>query len=438
MQAEQIKHLINERKMNYFQIMVIFICILISLVDGYDVMTIAFVVPSIAELWALSPEQIGILFSAGLFGMVGGALVITPFADKFGRRKIILVCLLILTIGMCVSAFSTNIGELIVSRFFSGLAIGAIMPSINTVIAEYASSRSRSLAIGIMAASYTAGSVIGGIIYIYLINHLGWQYVFFLGSTFSTLLIPLVLCLLPESLDFILLKNNAKSLLRLNYLLKKLDLDTCERFPEMAIKQMVTKKKLNLLFTPLIFHTTILMVTSASTMMISFYFLINWTPKILVYLGYAKDLSVTGSLVMNIFGIIGGLSIGWLSKKYSIQKVTSLMAVIGFIFVMGFGLSVSNWPVIFSLIAVIGYSTFGAMAGLYAIVPTIFPPQVRVTGTGVVFGFGRLIGTFGPYLAGLLIAAKIPYSYCIFILAIPLLVSALCIMYVNSYQEKLT
>jgi hypothetical protein len=54
MQAEQIKQLIKQRKMNYFQIIVISVCILISMVDGYDVMTIAFVAPTIADLWSLS------------------------------------------------------------------------------------------------------------------------------------------------------------------------------------------------------------------------------------------------------------------------------------------------------------------------------------------------------------------------------------------------
>ena len=172
-------------------------------------------------------------------------------------------------------------------------------------------------------------------------------------------------------------------------------------------------------------------------MMISFYFLINWTPKILVYLGYTKEISVTASLVMNIFGIIGGLSIGWLSNIYSVQKITSLMAFIAFLLVMGFGLSTDLLPIVFFLIAMIGYTTFGAMAGVYAIIPAIYPSTIRATGTGFVFGFSRLIGTLGPYLAGLLIAAHLSESYCIFIMSLPLLASSICMIFVKPFLEQL-
>jgi predicted MFS family arabinose efflux permease len=138
--------------------------------------------------------------------MVAGALFKTPFADKFGRRVIIMLCLLLLTIGMLASAFCENLNKLVLTRFFSGLAIGAIMDRIHTVIAKYASDCLKSLAIGIMATSYTSGSVIGGIIYLFLIKQLGWSYVFLLGSAFSCILLPLAFRLLPELLDFYFIK----------------------------------------------------------------------------------------------------------------------------------------------------------------------------------------------------------------------------------------
>lgn len=437
MQAEQIKQLIKQRKMNYFQIIAISVCVLISMVDGYDVMTIAFVAPTIADLWSLSAPQLGFLFSAGLAGMVAGALFITPFADKFGRRVVIMLCLLLLTIGMLASAFCENLTELVLTRFFSGLAIGAIMPSINTVIAEYASDRSRSFAIGIMAASYTSGSVIGGISYLILIKQLGWSYVFLLGSAFSCILLPLAFWLLPESLDFILLRNNANSLIKLNSLLAKLELSTCATFPETATKSNYVNKQFSLFLKPAIMKATTLMTASVACMMLSFYFLINWTPKILVNFGYTKDVSVTGSLLMNIFGIMGGLSIGWLSQRYSVQKVCSIMAITAFCVVICFDVSSSIMSLLVILIALIGYTTFGAMAGLYAIAPNIFPPMIRATGTGFVFGLARLIGTLGPYIAGLLMAAKLPQSYCFLIMSLPLLVSAGGIIFVKPYSERL-
>ena len=436
MKVAQIKQIINDRPMNHFQILAIIVCILISMIDGYDVMTIAFVAPSISEQWNLAPEQLGLLFSAGLIGMVVGSLVIPPFADQFGRRIIILICLVILSVGMIASALSTHFLELVIARVFAGLGMGAILPGINTVIAEYSSNQYRSLMISIMAASYTVGSVIGGIIYIFVIKYFGWQYVFYLGGIFSIIMIPIVFLFLPESLDFILTKNNEQALLRLNHLLEKLQLNTCATFPKVEQQDHVLGiQQFSLLFNPAIFKATLLLCISVSMLMSSFYFLINWTPKILVNLGHSKDLSITASLIMNIIGITGGISMGWLSKKYVVTKITAIMLVMAFVFVTGFGLSSNSLPLLFSLIAFIGYTIFGAMAGLYATTPTIYPPKIRTTGTGIVLGLARLGGTLGPYVAGLLISAKLSPNYYFFILALPLLISAICVVIIKPYQK---
>lgn len=435
MHVHEIKQTIYNNTMNRFQIFAVSVCVLISLIDGFDVLTIAFVAPSIATQWGLAPQQLGVLFSAGLVGMVVGALTISPFADKFGRRIIILCCLVILTIGMFASGLSNNHTELVIARLFTGLGMGAILPGINTVVAEYSSNRSRSLAISIMAAGYTVGSVIGGVISIALIKHFGWQYVFFFGGVLSAMMILVVFYQLPESLDFLLTKKSAKGLIKLNHLLNKLGLKACDTFPETASQLKTKANNFNLLLTPGILKGTILLCISNFMLMCSFYFLANWTPKILVNLGYSNELSITGSLIMNICGIAGGLLLGWFSKKYSVQKIASLMLAISFVAVTAFGFSSNLLPLLFTLIAFIGFTIFGAMAGLYATAPIVFPPQVRATGTGIVLGLARLGAALGPYVAGLLIAAELPRGYYFFILALPLVVAASCVLVIKPYQE---
>jgi MFS family permease len=113
------------------------------------------------------------------------------------------------------------------------------------------------------------------------------------------------------------------------------------------------------------------------------------------------------------------------------------MAVTTFCVVICFEVSSSIMSLLFMLIALIGYTTFGAMAGLYAIVPNIFPPMIRVTGTGFIFGLARLIGILGPCIAGLLMAAKLQQGYCFLIMFLPLLVSAGGIIFVKPYSERL-
>lgn len=435
MYVNDIKQHIYHSTMNRFQILVVAICVIISLIDGFDVLTIAFVANSISVQWSVEPQQLGVLFSAGLAGMVVGALAISPFADKYGRRLIILLCLTILTVGMLAAGFATNLTELIIARVFTGLGMGAILPGINTVVAEYSSNRYRSLAISIMAAGYTVGALIGGFISIYVIKHFGWQYVFLFGGIFSALMIPTVFYLLPESLDFLLTQKQPNRLVKLNRLLSKLDVANCSVFPEATDTTSYQTKKYSLLLTTSMFKATVLLCISNFMLMCSFYFLANWTPKILVNLGYSTDLSITGSLIMNSFGVAGGILLGWISKKYSVQQVSGIMLIIAFIMVTIFGFSANYLPLLFILIAFIGFTIFGAMAGLYATAPAVFPPQVRATGTGIVLGLARFGATLGPYIGGLLIAAELPRGYYFFILALPLLLAAVCVLVIKPYRE---
>ncbi|MDF7671231.1 MFS transporter [Orbaceae bacterium ESL0721] len=436
MRSSDIQQAIYNQSMGLFQIIAIAICVIISLIDGFDVLTIAFVAPSLAEQWQLMPEQLGLLFSAGLAGMIIGALFIAPMADKFGRRFIILSCLTILTVGMLASGFASNHIELVIARIFTGVGMGAILPGINTVVAEYSSNRYRSLSISVMAVGYTVGALIGGVISIYLINHFGWQYVFFFGGIFSCLMIPITWLNLPESLDFLLTKEqNRHNLAKLNYLLTKLKLPICHEFPKEVATGENPKNSFKLLCTPTVLKTTVLLAISNFTLMCSLYFLMNWTPKILVDLGYSKDLSITGSLIMNIFGIAGGLALGWLSRHYSVQKITALLSLMGFISVAAFGLSANILSLLFIIIGFIGFTVLGAMAGLYATAPTVFPPQIRATGTGLVLGLARFGATLGPYLAGLLIASHLPRAYYFLILGLPLLVCASCIFIIKPYRK---
>ena len=119
--ANVIQRRIDESPMSSFQVFVIGICVAINMLDGFDVLVMAFTAPSIAADWAIPNSSLGILLSAGLIGMAAGSLFLAPYADRVGRRYMTLVGLVIITVGMLVSAFTQTVGQLAAARLFRGV-----------------------------------------------------------------------------------------------------------------------------------------------------------------------------------------------------------------------------------------------------------------------------------------------------------------------------
>jgi MFS family permease len=85
---------------------------------------------------------------------------------------------------------------------------------------------------------------------------------------------------------------------------------------------------------------------------------------------------------------------------------------------------------------VVGFFLMAAMAGLYMIIPHVYPPNVRNTGTGLAIGIGRIGAMVGPPLAGVLIAAGWERMAYYSVLALPVLISALAVRYVTYFSEQ--
>ena len=139
--------MMNEKPMTGFQWRVIALCFLINMLDGFDVLVMAFTAVSVSAHWSLSGTQLGYLLSAGFVGMAAGSLFIAPWADRFGRRPLILAGVSVAGTGMVLSSFAATPEILGMLRFLTGLGVGGLLASSYVIAGEYASKRWRGLAI---------------------------------------------------------------------------------------------------------------------------------------------------------------------------------------------------------------------------------------------------------------------------------------------------
>jgi MFS family permease len=158
------KELIDGQALSKLQYATFFVCFVMNILDGMDVMVISYCASAIAKSWQVSPEELGIVFSSGLAGMMIGAMFLAPFADKIGRKRMILISALLMGASMLMTAWSHNVSELILLRFLSGIGIGSMLASTATLTAEYAPDRKKDFWVSFVLSGYPVGAVLTGMV----------------------------------------------------------------------------------------------------------------------------------------------------------------------------------------------------------------------------------------------------------------------------------
>lgn len=418
--------------MSRFQWIAIAVCVLLNVLDGFDVMVMAFTASHVAGEWGLSGAEIGLTLSAGLFGMAAGSLFLAPLADRHGRRAIILLSMVVITVGMFASAFAHSVTQLAALRVFTGLGIGGMLASVGVIAAEYSSDRYRSFSLAMYSIGYPIGATIGGVLAVWLIDAWGWRSVFIGGALASLAAIPVVLRYLPESLDFLVTRRPRGALPRLNALLARMQLPTRDALPEPAHVAAAGRGGYARLFSPALLRTTLLIALAFFMLMFGTYFVLSWTPKLLVDAGMSAGQGITGGVLLNLGGIVGGGLFGWLSTRLALRPLIVVFLVATSLALALFGYVSATLALAFTVAVMIGFALFGSMAGLYALAPTVYDASVRTTGLGWAIGIGRIGAIIAPVIVGVLIDAGWHTSHLYYLFALPLLAAAGAVLLIRT------
>lgn len=395
---------VDDGPMNVFQWTAVAICIFLNMIDGFDVLVMAFTAASVSAEWQLSGAQLGMLLSAGLFGMAAGSLLIAPWADRFGRRPLILLCLSMSGASMLLSSFSQSPLQLGILRAVTGLGIGGILAGANVIASEYASRRWRALAVSLLSTGYALGATLGGMIAVWLLSRWGWRAVFLFGGACTLAALPLVLWRLPESLDFLLARQPRRALQRINRLAGRLGLVALAGLPAPTeAKAKAAGGSFAGLFRPGMLRSTLLLWLVFFLVMFGFYFVMSWTPKLLVAAGLSTEQGVTGGVLLSVGGIFGATLLGFASARFPLHWILALFMGLSALLLGLFAGSTSSLALAFALGLLIGLFTNGCVAGLYALTTLIYDASVRATGMGWAIGIGRLGAIVSPLVAGGLI-----------------------------------
>ena len=389
--------------MSRLQIVVVAITVALNALDGFDVLSISFASPGIATEWGIDRAALGIVLSMELIGMAIGSIFLGSLADRIGRRPTILGCLVVMAGGMLMATTVRGLVDLSIWRVVTGLGIGGMLAAINAVSAEFSNTRRRDLCVALMSIGYPVGAVLGGIVAAQLLQGNDWRSVFYFGASVTTVLIPIVYFVVPESVHWLARKQPRGALESINRALVRMGHRAVSALPEISAAAL--KRTPGQIFAPALAATTTIVTLAYFFHITTFYFIVKWIPKIVVDLGFPASTAAGVLVWTNVGGALGGAVFGLLTLRVGVRALTVALLVLSTIAVALFGQSPPDLQRLQIICAVAGFCTNAGIVGLYAIIAKAFPTEVRASGTGFTVGFGRGGSVLAPIIAGFLFAA---------------------------------
>jgi AAHS family 4-hydroxybenzoate transporter-like MFS transporter len=419
---------IEEARFGSLQLLILVLCAWIALLDGFDTQAIAYVAPVIAEQWGIAMAGFGPIFGAGLAGLMVGAFVLSPAADRFGRKNVILLSVSLFGAFALVTARVTTLNELLVFRFLTGLGLGGAMPNIIALTSEYAPKRMRALLIAVMFCGFPLGSTVGGLVSAPLIGAFGWQSVFILGGILPLVTLVVLFICLPESIRYLIARGVTDE--RVARLVARLD----PAVPPAAASSYVihSQQVLGFPVTKLLQEgratMTLLLWIGFFMNLLVMYFLVNWMPSLLKASGLPLKVAILSTAVLNAGGVVGAIVLGRLVDRFDPYLVLGGAYSASAFFIAGIAYGSANvWSLIMSTFLA-GFGVVGAQIGMNALAAGLYPTSIRSTGVGWALGVGRLGSIIGPVAGGILLGFGWTAQSVVLTVAVPAMLASLAVI----------
>jgi AAHS family 4-hydroxybenzoate transporter-like MFS transporter len=397
-----ISDVIDNRPVGSFQIGLFLICAACLILDGFDVQATGYVGAALTKDLGLSGSQFSAVASAGLIGILLGALLFGWLGDRFGRRPVLIAATLAFSVLTLLTGFSQSLMHLVVLRLLAGIGLGGIMPNVVALVGEYSPARSRAFLMMFISNGFNVGAVLGGFASRELIPDYGWRAVFYFGGIVPIAIALLMYFGLPESLQFLALRGGKDATLR--KWLAKID-PTVALSPSTKYVTNESHKEgvpVGRLFEDGRAAGTVLLWLINFMNLVNLYFLSQWLPRVFVDIGYSQEKAIWIGTTLQIGGAIGTLILGWFIGRYGYTRVLTWSFALGVLAVAAIGQQLSI-EVLFGVVFVAGFCIVGGQAGLNALAATFYPTDLRSTGVGYALGIGRIGGIVAQPVAGGLI-----------------------------------
>lgn len=397
-----VQEVINAHPLSSFQKRVIFLCFLVVAIDGFDTAATGFIAPALKAQWGATPAELAPLFAAGLFGLMAGAFVFGPLADRFGRKPVLAITTVFFGLATLASAFAPDIQTLTALRFVTGLGLGGAMPAAITLTAELCPEQRRSSLVTLMFCGFTIGSASAGLAASSIVATFGWPGLLVVGGMLPILLAPLLFAMLPESPRY--LATRGASPARVAAILKPMAPRVDFTGVSFTRPVKAPGSPVSQLFKDGLGLGTLLIWTTFFMSLLVFYLLSSWLPLLITTAGFSMANASLMGATLATGGTVGAILIGRLMDRFEPHKVLAGAYLIAGFFVILLGNAVSQpWLLVLAIFGA-GFGVAGAQVGVNALAAGFYPTTSRATGVSWANAVGRTGSVLGSMVGGVLLS----------------------------------
>jgi len=427
---------IDLRPVGRLQYLVLSLCVLCSVAEGFDIISMSIAVVPLTAEWQLSGTLTGLLLSMGPAGMILGAVGLAPLADRYGRRKLLLLSVTLVAAGMLASALAPNVEALLATRFLAGIGMGAVIPILALVVGEFFPVHRRATAIGISTIGNPAGAAVGGAVGAGLIAAFGWHAIFAAGGVATVGIVIALAILLPESPDFLDAHAGDRKYAAAKAKLQKF----LTNIPEADVSIPARNRKelrgamssgFRLQSKAMVLLALVFITANGA------YYLANlWLPRLLILSGLGEADGIRSVTFFSLGGACGGLLFALITIRCS--AFTGCLALLsgGVASFLVMAVTASHLIGAYATAFVLGMCMLGVLGGLYALAPLLFRTEARASALGIAGGFGRVGTTLGPLGIGMLVDRGWSPASLFNLAVVPTLVAVIGIVVLSAWRRR--
>ena len=400
---------LGEARLSSLPILILALCFTVIMLDGYDLICLSFVAPQLAGIFDIQVSSFGPVFTAGYIGILVGGVAIGPFADRFGRKSVLIFSIVLFGLFSLLPIADLSYSHLIVYRFITGLGLGGAMPGAVALTAEYAPSRLRGLFVNLMFVGVASGGVVGGFLASRLVPTYGWTTVFWMGGLGPLVLVPILALLMPESITFLAVNKRQPEYIAkiLNRFIGVQMFSAANTFLVQEAGKEAGSSLLKLFSEGRARGTLLIWLTSFSVLL-TYGLLSSWLPTFMTMEGATTQTAILGPVVLNLGGIAGTILLGLLFTRLGASPLIAGALGLTALSLLLVSQTIGVGKEAFFAIFATGMFLLGSVNSTNTLMAAFYPTKIRATGVGWALGVGRIGGALGPAGGGIMLSAKVP------------------------------